>query len=188
MKKIRCILFLVVAFSSYGQDVKKYQFYNQSTLNYRIDKAESSIGFSVVNGIQFKNRIGIGMNLGMENLFESYFKLANVGLEGRYQLFQNSFSPFISLNSNVLLNTRNMGYFFKTTPGGKLGAAIGVNWFVNDRFGITASVGYQFSQFYYWEPLFCCWCGTGNSFNTTYFNRKKMIAHGLEFKVGIALK
>jgi hypothetical protein len=186
MKKLIYIIMLLFTGFGFAQESKSYHFYNQTTAVLKVDALNSSFGFTTINGIQFRNRIGVGLGIGIEK--QDYKSFSPLFLEGRFRFFKDERSPFISLNAGALMKARNEFTVFNYNPGYRFGASVGMNLFFTEHLGVTASFGYVFSRTR-GQTYYCCWCGNGNNLPLyPYFENSKLLLHAFELKLGIAIK
>jgi len=139
--------------------------------------------FTTVNGVQFNNRISIGLGFGIEKTNNWYKRDIPLFIEGRYAFTQKPNSLYFSMMTGYLLSAekqnRNDNY------GITAGASLGINIFASKHFGISTSLGYRYSHIvsdYYYSSYSGCFETFG------WYKNKKIDLNRFELKVGFIIR
>ncbi|MBN4051266.1 hypothetical protein JYU16_00470 [bacterium AH-315-M05] len=130
-----------------------------------------SFSFLILNGYQFKNRLSLGLGIGLEILD---IPLAPVLLDIRYSFLKGKFTPFLAIKGGYsipLVNYYDNGNNPKYKGGYLIGSVIGIRNYFTDNSAIVFSVGFRHQQLkstrttWWWEE------GEQITEVTQYFNR-----------------
>ena len=117
-----------------------------STSGLSYENNDVVLGFRSITGIRFKNKVSLGLGLGIEiNKSQSRVILFPITFDGRYYLLNGNLSPFFNLNSGYSFGQNKIG--FSIIKGGwNFNPSIGIQKYFNRRKAFDFSLGYLFLQ------------------------------------------
>jgi hypothetical protein len=148
-----------------------------STLGLIYENDDIIFGFRSITGFRFKNKVSLGLGLGIEiSKGQSSILLFPITFDGRYYLSKGNFSPFFNLNSGYSFG-RNKIEFSIIKGGWNFNPSIGIQKYFNRKKAFDLSLGYLFLQRrVYGDPIYY-----GNS-DVNIFSR-----HYISLNLGITL-
>jgi hypothetical protein len=191
MKNSISLLFILLAVYANSQNEivkdKSISFYNVTSIGIMPvnEKTGPTNLFTVVNGVQFKNRISVGLGFGIEKTNYWYKKNIPLFIEGRYSFTDKPNSLYFSMLTGYLLagdnGNRNDNY------GITAGASLGINVFASKHIGISTSIGYRYSHVVntnnYGYGYFVCY-----DIYPYYVTKKETDLNRFELKVGFIIR
>ncbi len=130
--------------------ISKKGFYNASSAGLMVGRSENftelTASITTVCGYKINPHYSIGIGVGIES-FEP--GLAPIFLEGRYNLLESKFTPFVGLQGGYSIpidNYRAEGGEWQERGGVMGNAEIGVINYIGHNAAITFSVGYRYQQ------------------------------------------
>ena len=163
MKNKISLLFMLLAMYAKSQNEmskeKSITFYNATSIGIMPinDKTGPTNMLTIVNGVQFNNRISVGLGFGIEKTSYWYKKDLPLFIEGRYAFTQKPNSLYISMMTGYLLSFDNQNR--NDNYGITAGASLGINIFASKHVGISTSLGYRYSHVvgqtndFYWNSF-----------------------------------
>lgn len=129
----------VVAIGKYEPKVSGPGFYLRANVG-MMGGDQVSPSFHLVNGYSFNSHWDLGFGLGLENFaWDGYIP---VFAEGRYNLLNKSFTPFVSIMAGYEMPLSN----WDSNKGGfSTGARIGFTRYLGNHIGFSTSAGYRFA-------------------------------------------
>ena len=187
MKNKISLLFMLLAMYATSQNEsskeKSISFYNSTSIGIMPinEKSGSTNMFTLVNGIQFNNRISLGLGVGIEST--EYWIGGNMPLfiEGRYAFTKKPNSFYFAMMTGYLMSLENSNR--NNNYGITAGASLGVNVFTGKHIGISTSMGYRFSHIIGQYSYLAYYYHVGN-----YYHHKQVDLNKFELKVGFIIR
>ena len=151
---------------SMEEDLSTSKYFTQISFGMMPENSISG-SFHLINGYSIAPRWDVGFGIGIEGI--NWNGYVPIFFTGKFKLFKEGTTPFVSVMGgyDYSINRFNFQY------GGPIaGAKLGVDHFINRRFGLSTSIGYRFGNIK--EP----WGWWDDSFTVREMHR-------IEFRLGL---